>query len=473
MSKRFTLPPGRWPRLRLAAQHRGVPLSAILTTVAVVVAVYLAGRLVYQLRQALLLIFLAGFVALLLNPLVVLLQRQVVPRRGGAISVVVVLAALAFAGLAMLLGHPLVGAITGLAHQLPSSASQAAHGNGWIGQLATRYHLQAWARENAPKLVVYAKGLARPVLSLGNGTVSIFISVSTFFILIILMSLEGPKMRYFVLSQMRPSRAAAASRVAGDANRTVTGYMLGNGATSIIAGITIFTTLFILGVPYALLWALWFALVDLIPTFGTALAGIPIILFAVSQSLVVGIVTLAVCVAYNLVESHILIPVVVSKTVRISPLLIVVSVLIGASIGSLISGPFGALVAALLAIPTAGVIQIVVREMWQATAPDLQMLAEYSQADTEHPGQESMRMLDELRADTARGRDEMRSALQVKIEALEEACAALRERAMRAELDLEHANSELRRLRMQSLTRRHKPPQRLPANYRLSGKSER
>jgi predicted PurR-regulated permease PerM len=481
MSERFTPPPGRWSRLRLEAQYAGVPLPAILTTVAVVVAVFLAGRLVYQLRQILLLIFLAGFVALLLNPFVVRLQHRVAPRRGAAVTVIMVLTALAFAGLAVLLGHPFVAAITNLSHQLPASVSQAEHGKGWIGQLATRYHLQAWVGENAPKLVVYAKALARPVLSLGNGTISIILSVATFFTLVILMLLEGSVVRRWILSQMAPARAATITRVAADVNRSVNGYMLGNCATSIIAGITIFITLVILGVPAAFLWALWFALLDLVPTFGAALAGIPIILFTASRSLTEGIVTLIVCVVYNLGESHFLIPAMMSKTVKISPLLILISVLIGGSIGVLISGPFGGLVGALLAIPSAGMIQIVVRDIWQASAANGWPVDDYTRADAKYsPGElfpvspeKRAEQADQLRADTGRKRDDLRSALQIQIEALEEACATLRERAVRAELDLEHASGELRRLRTQSFTRRHKSSQRLPTNYRVSGKTGR
>ena len=59
-----------------------------------------------------------------------------------------------------------------------------------------------------------------------------------------------------------------------------------------------------------------------------------------------------------------------SKTVRISPLLVFIAVLTGASIGSLIGGIFSGFVAALLAIPTAGALQVLVKEVWQAAAPD-------------------------------------------------------------------------------------------------------
>ena len=151
-------------------------------------------------------------------------------------------------------------------------------------------------------------------------------------------------------------------------NRSVTGYMLGNILTSMIAGLVVFVTLLVTGVPFPFLWALWVALVDFLPMIGGALAGIPTVLFAAAHSLTAGIVTLVVFLVYTQVENHILNPVVMSQTVRVNPLLVLLSILIGASIGDWIGGTFGAFVAALLAIPAAGAIQVVTRELWQTTA---------------------------------------------------------------------------------------------------------
>ena len=176
-------------------------------------------------------------------------------------------------------------------------------------------------------------------------------------------------MRVWLLGQMTPGRAATVTRIASDMNRTVTGYMLGNLLTSLIAGIVVFVTLMVLGVPYPLLWGLWVALVDFLPMIGGALAGIPTVLFAFTHSVTAGIVTAVVFLVYTQVENHILNPVVMSKTVRISPLLVLIAVLVGASLGSLVDGLFGGFVAALLAIPLAGALQVLVKEIWQATAP--------------------------------------------------------------------------------------------------------
>ena len=159
------------------------------------------------------------------------------------------------------------------------------------------------------------------------------------------------------------------SQIARDVNRSVVGYMLGNFATSLIAGVVVFATLLLLGVPFPFLWALWVALVDFLPMIGGALAGIPVVLFAFTHSVSAGIVTLVIFLIYTQVENHILNPVIMSRTVRINPLLVLVSILVGASLGSWIGGIFGGFVAALLAIPAAGAVQVVVKAGWQSTSP--------------------------------------------------------------------------------------------------------
>ena len=67
--------PTRRARLRDAAAARGIPLAAIVAAVAVVAVTYLAGKLLYRLRNVVLLMVVAGFVALILNPLVLTLQN--------------------------------------------------------------------------------------------------------------------------------------------------------------------------------------------------------------------------------------------------------------------------------------------------------------------------------------------------------------------------------------------------------------
>jgi predicted PurR-regulated permease PerM len=387
----------RRTRLWRAADMAGVPLRAILVTVAIVVVVYLAAKVVVRLRDVLLLFVVAGFIALLLNPLVIALQR-VVRRRGIAVTVVTLLTVLAFGGLATLFGYPLINAISHFADNLPAYVSKAQHGKeGWVGHLVRRYHLQNWIRKNAPKLAGYGRDLAKPALSLGEGAVSLLFSLLTIFVLVILLLLEGPKLRKGLLGLMSESRASRYTEVAREVNRSVTGYMFGDLATSIIAGVVVFVTLMALGVPFALLCAIWVALVDFLPMIGGLLAGIPVVLLALTQGYSAAIVTLVVFLVYTQIENHVLNPVIMSRTVRVNPLIVLVSILVGASIGSWIGGIFGGFVAALLAIPAAGAVQVIVRELWRTTgsaptapaAPAAQQAQQAQQVQQAEPAEQA------------------------------------------------------------------------------------
>jgi predicted PurR-regulated permease PerM len=352
---------------RADAQH--VPLRTIFITVAIVVAVYLTGKVLVHLRDILMLMVVGGFIALILNPQVVALQRWKVRRRGGAVALVILWSTLIFIAIAITFGYPLVHGMTHLAHTLPSYVKRAQNGRGWIGRLLRRYHADQWIKRNSSKLVSLAKGLSKPALALGKGAVTVVLAMVTLFAFVVLLLLQAPKIRTTLLSMMQPERAARVSRVSAMVSRGAMGYVVGNAMTSLAAGFVVFVTLLVVSVPFALLWALWVALVDFLPVIGAALAGIPTVLFAFGHSFVAGLVTLIVFLVYTQFENHVLNPVVMSHTVKISPLTVLISVLVGAEMGAWVGGLFGGFIGVLLAVPLAATIQILIREFWTSTAP--------------------------------------------------------------------------------------------------------
>ena len=357
----------RRDRMLREADRHSVPVRAILFTIAAVAGVYLLGQVLYRLRELLLIGLLAGFIAVILNPLVELLQNWKVRRRGAAVGIVTVVALLVFFGLAVAFGYPLVDGITHFAHSLPGYVNQAQHGRGWIGHLIRRYHVHEWVQRNAAKLTELATSLGKPALSLGKGAVSVILTLVAVFAFVVLLLIEAPKLRHSLMLVVTPERGERYARIGRSVSHSVTGYVLGDILTSIVAGLVVLVTLTVLDVPFAPLFALWVALVDFLPTVGGALAGIPTVLFAFAHSFVAGLITLIVFVVYTQVENHVLNPIVMSKTVKINPLLVFVSVMVGAVIGSWVAGLFGGFVAVLLAVPLAATIQVIVEEYWHAT----------------------------------------------------------------------------------------------------------
>jgi predicted PurR-regulated permease PerM len=279
---------------------------------------------------------------------------------------VVFLAGVVLAGfLVYLFAAPLIGAVTRFAHQIPTLVKQAEHGRGSIGKLLKRLHLQQWVNKNAPKLATDVTKLVKPAqaLSVGAAAASTVVALATIAVLSFFIMLEGPQVWRGLLNLLPAERSARVRRVFDEVTRSVAGYVLGNSLTSVIAGVIVFITLEIMGVPFALLFGIWVALVDLLPLVGGLLAGVPTVLVALLHSPAAGIVTLIVFLVYQQIENHILNPVVMSRTVRMNPLWVLLSVLIGAKLGSQVGSALGAFIGALTGIPIGGAIQVIAREV--------------------------------------------------------------------------------------------------------------
>ncbi len=360
----------RRERLFAAASAKGVPLRTILTVDAVVIVTWVLYRLVGRLREVILWILIAAFIALVLNPAVNFLQRHRF-RRGPAIGLVFAGAAVVFAGLLGLFGYPLVNSLTHVAKSLPTMVQQVQKGHGWLAHTLQRFHLLSWVQKNAPKLETAAKNLSKPALSegtnLAGAVFSTILSLFTIAFLSLFMLLEAPNLRKGVLGSIKPERRTEIEAIAHRVSRQVTSYVLGTVALSVTFGVVVLVAMLILGVPFAVLVGLWVALVAMIPLVGGLIAAVPTVLIALLHSPSAGIVMLIVFVGFQLIENHFLYPVVMSRSVRMNPLWVLLSVLIGANLGGVFGSTLGALAGAVVAIPVGGAVQVISSELWNRT----------------------------------------------------------------------------------------------------------
>jgi predicted PurR-regulated permease PerM len=170
------------------------------------------------------------------------------------------------------------------------------------------------------------------------------------------MLLRGPELCRGALGVVAPRHRERVRLTAADAAKAVSGYMLGNLLISLLAGISTYAFLRIVGVPYAEVIALFVAFCDLIPLIGATLGAIPTIGLAFLHSTPAGIAAIVFYVVYQQFENHVLQVTIMSRTVAVNPLTVLISVLAGVEL-------FGFLGAA-LAIPAAGVIQVIVRSLF-------------------------------------------------------------------------------------------------------------
>ncbi|HWE66985.1 MAG TPA: AI-2E family transporter [Acidimicrobiales bacterium] len=361
--------PETWrSRLTGTATRRGIPLGTIVTAVAIAIALIdLNAALIvglWVLRKIVLYTVVAFFLALLLTPATRFLRRRGMSH-GMAATVVFLGGLLVLGGLVYLFASPLVSSAVHFGHQIPDLIKNARKGRGPLGRLVYRLHLQKYLSEGSTAITKQLTKVLKPAtaFSVGAAAVSSVVTVATIAVLTFFAMLEAPRLFHGVLSLFRPHTAMRLSRVVNESMRSVTGYMLGNFLTSVIAGIVVGVTLAILGVPFSLLLGVFVALVDLLPLVGGLLAGLPVVIIAAIHSVPAGIIMLVVFLVYQQIENHILNPVIMSRTVRLNPFWVLVAVLVGSSLGGRISSGLGTFVGALIGIPVGGALQVVIREI--------------------------------------------------------------------------------------------------------------
>ena len=361
-------------RLSGSADRRGVQLAPIVVGTLVVIGVLdlNAGLLVglWVLRKILLYVVVAFFFALLLTPATRFLKQHGMSH-GAATTMVFLLGLIAFGGLVYLFASPLVTAAVHFGHEIPDLVKNTRKGRGPLGRLVFRLHLQKYLSEGSSQITKQVTKVLKPAtaFSVGAAALSTLVTVATIAVLTLFAMLEAPRLWRGFLNLFSPAASFRLERVINESIRSVTGYMLGNFLTSLIAGIVVGVTLGILGVPFALLLGVFVALGDLLPLVGGLLAGVPVVIIAAIHSVPAGIVMLVVFLAYQQVENHILNPIIMSKTVRLNPFWVLLAVLIGATLGGRVGAGLGTFVGALIGIPIGGAIQVVVREVRRGPDP--------------------------------------------------------------------------------------------------------
>jgi len=362
-------PPDTWRhRLGDTAGRRGVPLATIVvaTGVAILLLDLNAALIVglWALRKIVLYIVIAFFLTLLFTPPMRFLKRHGFSH-GVAATTVFLGGLIIIGGLVYLFASPLVTSAVHFGQQIPHLIGNARKGKGPLGRLVFRLHLQKYIAKGSTQITSQLKKVLKPAtaFSVGAAALSSLVTIGSIAVLTFFSMLESPRLWHGFLHLFRPATALRLDRVINESVRSVTGYMLGNFLTSVIAGIVVGITLAILGVPFALLLGCFVALVDLLPLVGGLLAGVPVVVIAAIHSVPAGIVMLIVFLTYQQIENHILNPVIMSRTVRLNPFWVLLAVLIGATLGGRVGSDLGTFVGALIGIPLGGAIQVAAREI--------------------------------------------------------------------------------------------------------------
>ncbi|MEU4567754.1 AI-2E family transporter [Micromonospora sp. NPDC023956] len=326
----------------------------VVIVIGLVLATLLALALLWAARRVLVWILVAAFLAAALKPAVDHLQRRFVRRRTIATLLVFLAATGLLAAVGTLIVVPLVDEVARFVERVPELVRDVRTGRGRLGELANRFGLRRYAQTHGEQLQEYGDRLGRPALGLVRGALEAVVGTVTVIVLAYLMVLESPRLGGALLAVTGDGTGDRLRRVGRECGRTVTGYVTGNLVISLICGSLTFVVLAALGVPFAAVIALVVAVTDLVPLVGATIGALLATGAAFVHSPTAGIVTLVFFVLYQQVENHILQPVIMGRAVRLNPLTVLVSVLLAAELAGLVG--------ALLAIPAAGILQVLLRE---------------------------------------------------------------------------------------------------------------
>lgn len=314
---------------------------------------YAIMQAIVSVEQVLILILVAAFLAIGLEPAVHWLEGKRI-RRGVSIFIVLVALLGGTAGFVAAAVPPLSKQATNLVKQIPDDLEKLKR-NKTVRDLDNRYHVIETLKKNADKGPTLGIKAVGGVFGFGKALLGAVFSVITVITLMIYFITNFGQVRDTLLRLVPLSRRTRVALITDEVLARVGGYVLGNLATSAIAGITSLIVLEIIGVPYAFALAILVAITDLIPLVGATIGAVICTSVAFFHSVTAGVIALIFFVAYQQFENFVIVPKVMKKTVDVSPLVTIIAALIG---GSLLG-----ILGALLAIPIAAALQLILGEV--------------------------------------------------------------------------------------------------------------
>jgi predicted PurR-regulated permease PerM len=309
----------------------------------------------YLIKYVLALIFVALIFASAIDTWVDYLQNKKIPRGVGVLLIYLV-GILIVGGAVVLIIPPIAEQITELANQFPKYYERAADAFSFLQE-----YTQQFGFEEAPKdtssissaLTDMASGIYGFLQNVINGLVSIvIILVITFY-----MTVEEDALKRTTRSLVPQRYQDFVIRLINKIQKKIGKWLKGQLILSLIIGVLTYIGLLILGVKYALVLALIAALGEFVPYIGPVITAIPAIFLAFVQDPIKALFVLILFVVIQQLENHILVPKIMQKTIGLNPIISVIALLMGFEIGNILG--------AILAIPVATAISIIIKEVFE------------------------------------------------------------------------------------------------------------
>jgi len=324
----------------------------LFTTVAFVAFLYL----LVQIRSTLLLVGIAMFLAVALGPAVDFFSTRARLPRAGAILLVYVLLVGVLAGVLSLVVPPVVNGAASLSRDIPGYITDLRN-NKTIRDFDNKYDITTKLQDEAQKLPDKLGDAAGALQSVAASVFNAAFQLLTILTMTFFLLLDGKRIANFLITRFGRHRDERLRGIAERIYKSTSGYVAGALTITSINGILTFVVLSILGVPFAVPLAVMMSFFGLIPLVGATIGGVLILVVTLFTDFPSATIIYAIfLIFYQQVENNVLQPFIFKRTVNVPPLAVIVAILAGSSV----LGVVGALVA----IPIAAAIQIILKEFY-------------------------------------------------------------------------------------------------------------
>jgi predicted PurR-regulated permease PerM len=309
----------------------------------------------------LILLFVAILLASALEPIVGLIRDRLPLGRGATILVVYVAFFVAVVGLAVVVVPAAIGQGQKIAASLPTFLDSVRSWSATLRPAILGQSVRELTDSVASLLAQPAKADPNQVVRVGAAAVETAVSIATLLTIVFFWLLEHARLQRYILAYLPGDRRAGVRDAWNEVETRLGLWVRGQLTLMAVMGVSTGIAYTLLGVPGALLLGLIAALTEAIPIIGPLLGAVPAILVAATVSPQLALIVAGVYVVIQLIEGSVLVPLIMRNTIGISPLLVLVSLLIG--------GAVGGLVGAFLAVPVAASVEIILGRMQARETP--------------------------------------------------------------------------------------------------------
>lgn len=334
---------------------RALSVNITVRTMLVVAAIIALAWAFIFVRTAMLTLFLALFSALVLEPVLRLMQRKFPLGRGAAATILVLGLVTAGVVIVALLLSPVVNGFRDFANALPSIVDDIRNSSAFASWVDSHSQAPETAQANVKEIASGIANAAGGVIGVAVSAFSLVLSLVTAIFLTLFLIIDLPRLIGAVDTLLDPRGSDRWGRMSERIITVVSRTMLGNIAISVICGTIYGVSAWALGTPYPLVMGFIAGLLDLIPMIGATIAGTILVLATLTQGITPALIMLAIVLAYQQFENYVLQPTILGKAADVSGFFVIASVMV---IGTL----FG-VIGAIIAVPIIASIQIVVLEV--------------------------------------------------------------------------------------------------------------